>query len=197
MARDVAKDYCETKMGTPPPHKLTNYVIGKQAYDGLSEQDKTGMAFRYMLEVSVDDFGSLVIPTSCKQLCHVSTGTMTGIHDVFPDNDNDFNDPIFEKKLKQLDGEYSTTKTILGFDFDGVNKTLWLEEAKHAHLLTVLHGWIRSRDLAQPASRPRNLKQWWLRFIMLSRLYRQGGDSSPHATRSFRKNLHWYTSSGT
>jgi hypothetical protein len=28
--------------------------------------------------------------------------------------------------------------------FDGINKTLWLEEAKRAHLLTVLHGWIRS-----------------------------------------------------
>ncbi len=66
------------------------------------------------------------------------------IHDVFPAVDNDSNDPISEKKLKQFDGEYATTKTILGFDFDGVNKTIWLEEAKQAHLLTVLHGWICS-----------------------------------------------------
>jgi len=69
---------------------------------------------------------------------------MTGIHDVFPANDNDSNDPILEKKLKQLDGEYATTKTILGFDFDGLVKTLWLEDAKRTHLLTVLHGWLRS-----------------------------------------------------
>jgi hypothetical protein len=68
---------------------------------------------------------------------------MMGIHDVFPANDNDSNDPILEKKLKQLDGEYSTAKTILGFDFDSVNKTVWLEEAKQALLLTVLHNWIR------------------------------------------------------
>jgi hypothetical protein len=67
---------------------------------------------------------------------------MTGIHHVFPANTNDSNDPISERKLQQHDGEYSTTKTILGFDFDGVNKTIWLEEAKQAHLLTVLHGWI-------------------------------------------------------
>jgi hypothetical protein len=67
---------------------------------------------------------------------------MTGIHDIFPANTDESNDPISEKKLKQQDGEYSTTKTILGFDFDGVNKTIWLEEAKQAHLLTVLHGWI-------------------------------------------------------
>jgi hypothetical protein len=53
------------------------------------------------------------------------------------------NDPISKKKILQLDGEYSTTKTILGFDFDGDHKTLWLEEAKRAHLLTVLHEWIR------------------------------------------------------
>jgi hypothetical protein len=35
-------------------------------------------------------------------------------------------------------------KIILRFEFDGINKTLWLEEAKRAYLLTVLHGWIRS-----------------------------------------------------
>jgi hypothetical protein len=69
---------------------------------------------------------------------------MTGIHDVFPADENDANDPILEKKLRQLNGKYATTKSILGFDFNGVNKTLWLEEAKRAHLLTGLHGWIRS-----------------------------------------------------
>jgi hypothetical protein len=130
-------------MGTFPPHKFTHYVIGNQAYNGLPEWDKTGTAFQYMLKVYVDDFVSLVISTSCEQLRHVSTGTMTGIRDVFMANNNDANYPISEKKLEQLDSEYSTTKTILGFDFDGINKTLWLEEAKRAHLLTVLYRWIR------------------------------------------------------
>ena len=83
--------------------------------------------FRYLLEVYVDNFVSLVIPTSREQLCHVSMGTMTGIHDVFLADDINSNDPISEKKLKQLNGEYSTKKTILGFDFDGINKTIWLE----------------------------------------------------------------------
>ena len=32
-ARDVAQDYCEMKMGTLPPYKFTNYVIGNQAYE--------------------------------------------------------------------------------------------------------------------------------------------------------------------
>ena len=42
----------------------------------------------------------------------------------------------------QLDGICATTKTILGFNFGRVNKTIWLEEAKQAHLLMFLHGWI-------------------------------------------------------
>jgi hypothetical protein len=142
MARDVAQDYCETKMGSLPPHKFTHYMIGNKAYEDLPEWDETGNLFRYLLEVYVNDYISLIIPTSCEQLCHVSTSTMMGIHDVFPADENDTDDPILEKKLQKLEGEYATTKTILGFEFDGVNKTIWLEAAKRAHLLTVLHGWI-------------------------------------------------------
>ena len=143
-AHDVAHDYCETELGSLPPHKFTHYVTGNHAYAELPETDPTSRPFRYLLEVYVDDFVSLVIPTSREQLRHVSTRTMPGIYDVFPADDNDANDPILEKKLKQLDGEYGTTKTIIGFDFDGLAKTLWLEDAKRTHLLTVLHGWLRS-----------------------------------------------------
>ena len=37
-----------------------------------------------------------------------------------------------------------TIKTLLGFDFDGINKTMWLEPAKRKKLLTILRGWIRT-----------------------------------------------------
>ena len=33
-------------------------------------------------------------------------------------------------------------KTMLGFNFDGKQKTMWLEEEKRAKLLTILHGWL-------------------------------------------------------
>ena len=75
-ARDVAPDYCEAKIGTLPPHKFTNYVTGNQAYDELPERDDSRNNFRYLLEVYVDNFVSLVIPTSREQLRHVSTDTM-------------------------------------------------------------------------------------------------------------------------
>ena len=88
---------------------------------------------------------SLVIPVSQSQLKHVAAAVMTGIHDVFPAHeDNDGDDPISEKILKQLEARYATLKTLLGFDFDGINKTMWLEYAKHEKLLTILRGWIRT-----------------------------------------------------
>ena len=67
---------------------------------------------------------------------------MTGIHDVFPTNMNNSNNPILEKKLLKGEGQYFLLKTLLGFDFDGKGKTLWLEEEKRAKLLTILHGWL-------------------------------------------------------
>ncbi len=87
---------------------------------------------------------SIVIPTSRDQLEHVATVIMTGIHDVFPANITDSEDPILEKKLLKGEGQYSLIKTLLGFEFDGKQKKMWLEEEKRAKLLTTLHSWIRA-----------------------------------------------------
>ena len=45
--------------------------------------------------------------------------------------------------MKQGNGEYATTKTILGFELDRIVITIWLEEAKRAYLLTALKQWVR------------------------------------------------------
>ncbi len=95
-----------------------------------------------MLEVYVDNFMSLIIPVSWEQIRHVVTVVMTGIHDVFLPDDTDNDGPISEKKLKQGEGIYSTRKTLLGFDFYGEEKTMWLKEAKQEKLLTILKRWI-------------------------------------------------------
>jgi hypothetical protein len=72
---------------------------------------------------------SIVIPTSQEQLEHVAMAVMTGIHDVFPANIIDADDPISEKKLLKGEGQYLLFKMLLGFDFDGKCKTMWLEES--------------------------------------------------------------------
>jgi hypothetical protein len=71
--QDVAQGYCKMMIGTLPLHKFTHYVVGNQAYNELPEQDDLFKIFRYLFEVYLDDFVSLVIPTSQEQLRHVST----------------------------------------------------------------------------------------------------------------------------
>ncbi len=97
----------------------------------------------YALEVYVNDFMSIVIPTLREQLEHVTTAVMTGIHNVFPADIINGNNPISEKKLFKGEGQYSLFKKLLGFDFDGQQKTMWLEEKKRAKLLTILHSWLQ------------------------------------------------------
>jgi hypothetical protein len=47
-----------------------------------------------------------------------------------------------EKKLLKEEGQYSATKTLLGFDFDRNAKMIWLEDAKRKKFITTLHSWI-------------------------------------------------------
>ena len=56
---------------------------------------------------------------------------------------NDTTDPTSVKKLRRGEGTFDITKCLLGFDFDGINKTIWLDAAKRASILTILHQWIR------------------------------------------------------
>ena len=147
-ARDVAAQYIESPVGHTQAHKFEHHTVTTEG--GISPADGTREGvFKYVLEVYVDDFMSLVVPTAPGQLRHVANAVMKGIHDVFPEDSDDEADPISLKKLRQGDGRYSTRKCILGFDFDGEGKTLWLEEEKRALLLTILHGWLRGSRRAQ------------------------------------------------
>ncbi len=129
-ARDVALDYYNTPIGCLPCHKFTAHVAGDKAFEELPTTTPLDTAFMYALEVYVDDFMSIIIPTSQEQLEHVATAVMTGIHDVFPADVVASNDPISEKNLLKGEGQYSLIKTLPGFNFDRQQKTMWLEEAK-------------------------------------------------------------------
>ena len=83
-----------------------------------------------MLEVYVDDFMSLIIPVSWEQIRHVAMAVMTGIHDVFPSDDTDNDNPISEKKLKQGEGIYSTRKNIIGIQFQWGRKNYVARRSK-------------------------------------------------------------------
>jgi hypothetical protein len=70
----------------------------------------------------MDDYMSVVIPTSQEQLYHVATAVMTGIHKVFPSNITNKDDPISGKMLLNGEGQYSTLKLSLGLMLMGCNK---------------------------------------------------------------------------
>jgi hypothetical protein len=76
---------------------------------------------------------------------------MFGIHDVFPADQDDANDPISLKKLKQLEGQWALEKEILGFDFDGEDKTMILATQKRYFILNTLKLWIRQASKGRSA----------------------------------------------
>jgi hypothetical protein len=69
----------------------------------------------------------------------VANAMLHGIHDVFPEDNVDKNDPIRLKKLKQLEGQWALDKEILGFDFDGDKKTMILAMKKRDFLFPSEH----------------------------------------------------------
>jgi hypothetical protein len=87
---------------------------------------------------------ALAIALSKEQERHVANTLLTGIHDVFPAEEEDENDPVSLKKLKQLEGQFALDKEMLGFNFDGIFKTMILNAKKQELLLTTLHKWIWS-----------------------------------------------------
>ena len=143
-SRDVAATYAQAPMGSLGKHKFEHFMVGSTAFESLPTSVPDNENFRFLVEVFVDDFMSLAIATSKQQLLHVGTGTMMGIHDVFPKCEIKNQDPISEKKMERGDSSFDTQKTLLGFDFDGVEKSMWLEEDKRSSLLLILKGWLRT-----------------------------------------------------
>ena len=47
-----------------------------------------------------------------------------------------------KRKLLKGEGQYSLLKMLFGFDFDGKQKTMWVDEEKRAKLLTILYSWL-------------------------------------------------------
>ena len=145
-ARDVAVEYIETEIGSLPPHKFKHWAGSANTKINTTRKDDT---LWYVLEVYINDFILCIIPTTRQQVKHVARVVLHGIHDVFPPSIDDTKDPISAKKLRKGEGTFESTKCLMGFDFDGVNKTIWLEEATRALLLTILHQWIRGTTRAR------------------------------------------------
>ncbi len=100
-SRDISTDYSEAAVNSLPCHKFEKYIVRATEYANLPELEPNAQGFWYMVKVYIDNVMSIVIPVSWEQLCHVTNAIMHGIHDVFPPDAEDSNDPISEKKLKK------------------------------------------------------------------------------------------------
>jgi hypothetical protein len=91
---DISMEYIETLVNSLPLHKFKKHIVEAPEYITLPETGNESNGFSYVVEVYVDDFMSLVIPVMREQIQHVANAIMHGIHDVFPPNEDDSNDPI-------------------------------------------------------------------------------------------------------
>jgi hypothetical protein len=195
-ARDIASTYCDTNVGSLTPHKFIHLVTGEDVDFSALPITSVGSAsndLHYALEVYMDDFMSIVIPTSQQQLQHVATAVMTGIHDVFPANIVDANNPISEKKLLKGEGQYSTSKTLLGFDFDGRQKHCgWRRRSmpNSSRSYTVGSG----RETSAGAYHSGILNPLWQSYDMHSSPFLEVGVSCPRATACSSYAHQWFTS---
>jgi hypothetical protein len=69
---------------------------------------------------------------------------MCGIHDIFPSEPEEADNPIALRKLFNGDGTWDTIKAVLGFIFNGEHHTMWLSEGMRKALISTITGWLRS-----------------------------------------------------
>lgn len=143
-ARDVAAQYAELPLGEREDHNLFHHTTKHADYAALPRtRTATDPPLRYLIEIYMDDFIDIAIPTCQQDLDHLASATMSGIHDVFPAAPMPKDDPISDRKLVKGDGAWANVKDILGMTFDGTNKTIWLSEQKRDALLSALKIWNR------------------------------------------------------
>ena len=105
-ARDVAQDYAQTPVGSLPSHKFEGYTKTSSEYLDLPTAATDSSDMKFIVEVFVDDYIGVCMPRCKQDLDHVSGAILNGIHDVFPPDENDEEDPTSLKKLQKEDGAW-------------------------------------------------------------------------------------------
>lgn len=162
-ARDVGEQLTQLPIGTFPSHEMEEITMADYknemaqlpltlpTYDNPEGPDwlppnnlTTTKNFAHLIEVYIDDFIQAAQTTEERQLRHLSSALLHGIHSVFPPpkwTGHDGQNPIHEKKTR-AEGTWETQKEILGWLLDGVTRCIALPETKVTNLkglLTKLH----------------------------------------------------------
>jgi hypothetical protein len=134
-ARDVAQTWIDrdTRLHIHPMESFTTPT--KPAKRQASSTPRHQMSAVY-----VDDYCLAAVEDSTGTLLQrTARATLHAIHGVFPTpaatGTPDAKDPISEKKLAKGDARWDTTKEILGYWLDGVNRTVQLPPSRADNLL--------------------------------------------------------------
>jgi hypothetical protein len=103
-----------------------------------------------MSGVYVDDFILAAIENKDGSLLLRTTrSALHGIHSIFPppsrSGHSSGKDPVSEKKLAKGDGTWATTKEILGFEFDGIARTVRVPKDKADDIVAELRRLITKK----------------------------------------------------
>jgi len=149
-ARDVADEYAEAPLGTLPEHPLEGgtKLAEEELQAMLDEKPSDPQArLKYLIEVYVDDFIAAAQATSPEELKHIARALLHAIHDVFPEGVfSDDDQPVSVKKIKKGEAQWSVLKEVLGWLFDGKNKSIQLPAEKVEKILEAIKAMLRSRS---------------------------------------------------
>ncbi len=151
-ATETARDLANELWMDPnplPPHPLENLCLPPtETLPSINASHRQHLI--KLLEVYVDDFIGLIQAPSPQQLKKFTRAILHGIHKIFPParpNHPNEDEPIALKKLRNGDGLWATSKEILGWVFDGINRCILLPPAKVTNLLREIRSTTRRRVL--------------------------------------------------
>ena len=128
-ASETARDVIDSLLQEVnlPAHQFKDQMLDSTIESALDRL--TAAASFVNTEMFVDDFISATNNTNPDHLRHFSHAMLHGIHSIFPlpkVSGHQGEDPISQKKLKQGDGIWESTKEILGWLIDGTAFTIQL-----------------------------------------------------------------------
>ena len=128
--RDVIASLLHTTLTT---HPFEHKMLPKNFSDIPMRQTADLQTFATLIEVYVDDYIGAIDNITQENILRVSRAMLHGIHSVFPPPNitgHNGGDPISQKKLDQLEGQWDYIKEILGWIIDGSRHTIALPPKK-------------------------------------------------------------------
>ena len=145
-ARDITQHLINTNASLPA-HKIENSMtIPTVPLRARTDEPDSS------IQVYVDDFvNATTQSTDETYVPKIRRASIHGIHSVFPETATtqhaNGKEPISESKLKKGDGNFDTTKEMIGFRFCGIKRTVCLPAAKAKRFIKETHTMLRRKRI--------------------------------------------------